>query len=51
MQLHDKKSPLLIGHVDEIKDKITDRNIKDTKSLKKEAKFSAVQNNIDSLLS
>ena len=50
-KLHDKKSPLLIGHVDEIKDKITDRNIKDTKSLKKEAKFSAVQNNIDSLLS
>lgn len=50
-KLHDKKSPLLIGYVDEIKDKITDRNIKDTKSLKKEAKFSAVQNNIDSLLS
>ena len=50
-KLHDKKSPLLIGHVDEIKDKITDRNIKDTKSYKKEAKFSAVQNNIDSLLS
>ena len=38
-KLHDKKSPLLIGYVDEIKDKITDRNIKDTKSLKKEAKF------------
>ncbi len=50
-KLHDTKSPLLIGHVDEIKDKITDRNIKDTKSYKKEAKFSAVQNNIDSLLS
>ena len=50
-KLHDKFSPLLIGHVDEIKDKITDRNIKDTKSYKKEAKFSAVQNNIDSLLS
>ena len=50
-KLHDKKSPLLIGYVDEIKDKITDRNIKDTKSLKKEDKFSAVQNNIDSLLS
>lgn len=50
-KLHDKKSPLLIGYVDEIKDKIIDRNIKDTKSLKKEAKFSAVQNNIDSLLS
>lgn len=50
-KLHDKNSPLLIGHVDEIKDKITDRNIKDTKSYKKEAKFSAVQNNIDSLLS
>lgn len=50
-KLHDKKSPLLIGYVDEIKDKITDRNIKDTKSYKKEAKFSAVQNNIDSLLS
>lgn len=50
-ELHDKKSPLLIGYVDEIKDKITDRNIKDTKSYKKEAKFSAVQNNIDSLLS
>lgn len=33
-KLHDKKSPLLIGYVDEIKDKITDRNIKDTKSLK-----------------
>lgn len=49
-KLHDKKSPLLIGYVDEIKDKITDRNIKDTKSLKKEDKFSAVQNNIDSLL-
>ena len=41
-KLHDKKSPLLIGYVDEIKD---------TKSLKKEDKFSAVQNNIDSLLS
>lgn len=50
-KLHDTKSPLLIGYVDEIKDKITDRNIKDTKSYKKEAKFSAVQNNIDSLLS
>lgn len=50
-KLHDKKSPLLIGYVDEIKDKITDRNIKDTKNYKKEAKFSAVQNNIDSLLS
>ena len=50
-KLHDNKSPLLIGYVDEIKDKITDRNIKDTKSYKKEAKFSAVQNNIDSLLS
>lgn len=50
-KLHDKKSPLLIGYVDEIKDKITDRNIKDTKSLKKEDKFSAVQNDIDSLLS
>lgn len=50
-KLHDKNSPLLIGYVDEIKDKITDRNIKDTKSYKKEAKFSAVQNNIDSLLS
>lgn len=45
-KLHDKKSPLLIGYVDEIKDKITDRNIKDTKSLKKEDKFSAVQNNM-----
>lgn len=33
-KLHDKNSPLLIGHVDEIKDKITDRNIKDTKSYK-----------------
>lgn len=50
-ELHDKKSPLLIGYVDEIKDKITDRNIKDTKSYKKEDKFSAVQNDIDSLLS
>ena len=50
-KLHDKKSPLLIGYVDEIKDKIIDRNIKDTKSLKKEDKFSAVQNDIDSLLS
>ena len=50
-KLHDKKSPLLIGYVDEIKDKITDRNIKDTKSYKKEDKFSAVQNDIDSLLS
>lgn len=50
-KLHDTKSPLLIGYVDEIKDKITDRNIKDTKSYKKEDKFSAVQNNIDSLLS
>lgn len=50
-KLHDNKSPLLIGYVDEIKDKITDRNIKDTKSYKKEAKFSAVQNDIDSLLS
>ena len=50
-KLHNKKSPLLIGYVDEIKDKITDRNIKDTKSYKKEDKFSAVQNNIDSLLS
>lgn len=50
-KLHDKKSPLLIGYVDEIKDKITDRNIKDTKSLKKEAKFSAVQNDIDLFLS
>ena len=29
-ELHDKYSPLLTGHVDEIKDKITDRNIKDT---------------------
>lgn len=35
-KLHDKNSPLLIGHVDEIKDKIADRNIKDTKSYKKE---------------
>ncbi len=34
-KLHDKNSPLLIGHVDEIKDKIADRNIKDTKSYKK----------------
>lgn len=50
-KLHDKNSPLLIGHVDEIKDKITDRNIKDTKSYKKEAKFSAVQNDIDLFLS
>lgn len=50
-ELHDKKSPLLTGHVDEIKDKITDRNIKDTKSLKKEDRFSAVQSDIDSLLS
>lgn len=50
-KLHDKKSPLLIGYVDEIKDKITDRNIKDTKSYKKEAKFSAVQNDIDLFLS
>lgn len=50
-KLHDKFSPLLIGDVDTLKDKITDRNIKDTKSYKKEAKFSAVQNNIDSLLS
>lgn len=50
-KLHDKKSPLLIGYVDEIKDKIIDRNIKDTKSLKKEDKFSAVQNNIDLFLS
>lgn len=50
-KLHDKNSPLLIGYVDGIKDKITDRNIKDTKSLKKEDKFSAVQNDIDSLLS
>lgn len=50
-KLHDKKSPLLIGYVDEIKDKIIDRNIKDTKSLKKEDKFSAVQNDIDLFLS
>ena len=50
-KLHDTKSPLLIGYVDEIKDKITDRNIKDTKSYKKEAKFSAVQNDIDLFLS
>lgn len=50
-KLHDNKSPLLIGYVDEIKDKITDRNIKDTKSYKKEAKFSAVQNDIDLFLS
>lgn len=50
-KLHDNKSPLLIGHVDEIKDKITDRNIKDTKSYKKEAKFLAVQNDIDLFLS
>lgn len=50
-KLHDKFSPLLIGDIDTLKDKITDRNIKDTKSYKKEAKFSAVQNNIDSLLS
>lgn len=50
-KLHDKKSPLLIGYVDEIKDKITDRNIKDTKSYKKEDKFSAVQNDIDLFLS
>lgn len=50
-KLHDKFSPLLIGDVDTLKDKIIDRNIKDTKSLKKEDKFSAVQNNIDSLLS
>lgn len=33
-KLHDKKSPLLIGYVDEIKDKIIERNIKDTKSLR-----------------
>lgn len=50
-KLHDKFSPLLIGDVDTLKDKIIERNIKDTKSLKKEDKFSAVQNNIDSLLS
>lgn len=50
-KLHDKFSPLLIGDVDTLKDKIIERNIKDTKSYKKEAKFSAVQNNIDSLLS
>lgn len=50
-KLHNKFSPLLIGDVDEIKDKITDRNIKDTKSYKKEAKFSAVQNDIDLFLS
>lgn len=50
-KLHDKNSPLLIGQIDEIKDKITDRNIKDTKSYKKEDKFSTVQNDIDSFLS
>lgn len=33
-KLHDKKSPLLIGDVDTLKDKIIERNIKDTKSLR-----------------
>lgn len=33
-KLHNKKSPLLIGHVDETKDKIIDRSIKNVKSLK-----------------
>ncbi len=33
-KLHNKFSPLLIGDVDTLKDKIIERNIKDTKSLK-----------------
>lgn len=48
-KLHNKTSPLLIGNVDEIKDKITDRNQKDIKSLKKEKdiKISYTQNSIE----
>lgn len=33
-KLNNKKSPLLIGHVDETKDKIIDRSIKNVKRLK-----------------
>lgn len=33
-KMHNKFSPLLIGDVDTLKDKIIDRNIKDTKSLR-----------------
>lgn len=33
-KLHNKFSPLLIGDVDTLKDKIIERNIKDTKSLR-----------------
>ena len=32
--MHNKFSPLLIGDVDTLKDKIIERNIKDTKSLR-----------------
>lgn len=48
-KLHNKTSPLLIGNVDEIKDKIIDRNQKDIKSLKKEKdiKISYTQNSIE----
>lgn len=36
-KLHNKKSPLLTGSINEIKDKITDRNIKDIKSYRKDS--------------
>ena len=36
-KLHNKKSPLLTGSINEIKDKIIDRNIKDIKSYRKDS--------------
>ena len=47
---HDKYSPVLIGSIDRIKDKITKRNQKDTKSLKKVDKVIAKQGSIEDML-
>lgn len=47
---HDKNSPLLIGHIDDSKDKITDRNEKDTKSLKQDKKILKNELNIENFL-
>ena len=47
---HDKYSPVLIGSIDRIKDKITKRNQKDTKSLKKVDEVIAKQGSIEDML-
>lgn len=47
---HDKYSPVLIGSIDSIKDKIIKRNQKDTKSLKKVDKVIAKQPTVEDML-